>query len=229
MTTSITEAPPAVEPTAAQQLAADLRALADMVEANPEIGQMTRFQFAFDRMLVSVNGREEVVALARAGIRTAGVRVAKHQGERWAGVDLHFGGRLSLHVYTDREDVCERIVTGTREVVEEIPDPEALAAVPKVTVTKTVEEVEWRCMPLLAPDDQRPAIVQPEAASTLDDRPQATIVHAEAASPLSDQPRCRHCDEAIAPTGVNDRWVDGRGRLNCSEGPYAHQPPVGAS
>jgi hypothetical protein len=41
-------------------------------------------------------------------------------------------------------------VVGTREVTEEVPDPEALAAVPKVTVTRTVEDVRWECRPLLA-------------------------------------------------------------------------------
>jgi hypothetical protein len=46
--------------------------------------------------------------------------------------------------------VCERVVTGTRLETKEVPDPEALKAVPLVTVTETVEDVEWRCMPLLA-------------------------------------------------------------------------------
>jgi hypothetical protein len=48
-----------------------------------------------------------------------------------------------------RDEVCERVVTGTREVTREVPDPEALAAVPTVTVTETVEDVEWVCAPLL--------------------------------------------------------------------------------
>jgi hypothetical protein len=52
-------------------------------------------------------------------------------------------------VLCDRNEVCEKVVTGTREVTKEVPDPEALAAVPKVTVTETVEDVEWRCHPIL--------------------------------------------------------------------------------
>jgi hypothetical protein len=55
----------------------------------------------------------------------------------------------------DRDEVCERVVTGTREVTETVPDPEALAAVPTVEVTKTVEDVEWVCRPLLG--DREPA------------------------------------------------------------------------
>ena len=31
-------------------------------------------------------------------------------------------------VYAERDEVCERVVTGTREVTEEVPDPEALKA-----------------------------------------------------------------------------------------------------
>jgi hypothetical protein len=50
-----------------------------------------------------------------------------------------------------RDQVCTRVVKDVREVTEEVPDPDALAAVPTVTVTKTVEDVEWVCEPLLAP------------------------------------------------------------------------------
>jgi hypothetical protein len=49
-----------------------------------------------------------------------------------------------------------------------------------------------------------------------------------AALPVLDpdaQLTCCHCAAPIAPTGTDDRYVDGRGRLNCPEGiPYAHQP-----
>jgi hypothetical protein len=41
-------------------------------------------------------------------------------------------------------------VTGTREVTEQVPDPEALAAVPTTTVTRTEDVTEWVCRPLLA-------------------------------------------------------------------------------
>lgn len=57
---------------------------------------------------------------------------------------------LAVFAQTERDEVCEKVVTGTREETVEVPDPEALAAVPKVTVTRTVEDVEWVCSPLLA-------------------------------------------------------------------------------
>jgi len=56
---------------------------------------------------------------------------------------------IALVASADRDEVCERVVTGTREVTREVPDPEALAAVPKVTVTEIVEDVTWECGPLL--------------------------------------------------------------------------------
>jgi len=59
-----------------------------------------------------------------------------------------FSGMV-LAAYAPRNEVCERVVTGTREVTREVPDPEALAAVPKVVVTETVEDVTWECIPLL--------------------------------------------------------------------------------
>lgn len=56
-----------------------------------------------------------------------------------------------LAAYAERNEVCDRVVTGTREVTREVRDPEALAAVPLVSVTETVEDVEWVCTPLLKP------------------------------------------------------------------------------
>lgn len=144
----------------AAALAAGLRELANMIEKNPALLDISAIRYVFDRALVSVDTREDVSALARAGARS-GAKVTKHVGSKYAGVDIAFGS-ASLHVYADRDEVCERIVIGTREVTEEVPDPEALAAVPKVAVTKIVEDVEWRCSSFLAPEpsaDELPAAV----------------------------------------------------------------------
>lgn len=134
--------------TKAGELAEGLRRIAAMVEQFPHLVDEMHLDWQFDRVTVPVWTKGEVVSFARAG-KAAGAQVAKHQNDQYAGVDLTFGA-ASLHVYVARDKVCERIVTGTREVTEEVPDPEALKAVPKVAVTKTVEDVEWRCMPLLA-------------------------------------------------------------------------------
>lgn len=62
-------------------------------------------------------------------------------------------GSIRLDVTTYRDQVCERVVTGTREVTETVPDPHVV--VPLVEVTKTVEDVEWVCGPLMAPAVER--------------------------------------------------------------------------
>ena len=65
---------------------------------------------------------------------------------------------LNVMMIAQRDEVCTRVVTGAREVTEEIPDPEALAAVPKVTVTRTEELVRWDCKPILAAGDEQSAV-----------------------------------------------------------------------
>lgn len=133
---------------------AGLRALADLLDAHPEI----RLPFEGTEMPISwgVHGTyvpegkdvpEEVADLARLlvpGTRTKDVDDSYY---RLRG-NLH---GLRTEVWALRDSVCERVVTGTREVTTEVPDPDALAAVPTVTVTETVETVEWVCAPLLAP------------------------------------------------------------------------------
>ena len=135
----------------AKQIARGLRKLARFIELNPELVPLFRYPFAGTN--VPARNRETVVGAARAGARMGGVKVDKHQDDHWAGVDLVFSDVVSMHVYIEREAICERIVVGNHEVTEELPDAEALAAVPKVTVTRTVEDVEWRCVPLLAEED----------------------------------------------------------------------------
>lgn len=135
----------------ARGLAEALHQVAAMVESHHDIADV--MGWTLDRLLVPAQTRANVVALTRAGARSGGV-VTKHQSEDWAGSDIRFGP-ISLHVYAGRGEVCERIVLGTHEETQEVPDPELLAQVPLVTRTVTVEDVEWRCSPLLA--DEEPA------------------------------------------------------------------------
>lgn len=123
-----------------------LRKLAACIETNPHLTQHVKVHLS--RILVAVWTREDIAAFARAGARHG--TVTKHANGDWAGVDVAFSPAVGLHVYAGRDAVCERIVTGTHEVTEEVPDPELLAQVPVVTRTRTVEDVEWRCAPFLA-------------------------------------------------------------------------------
>lgn len=130
----------------ATELADGLRALAAMIEQSSDEA-VYELRYTFDHISVPVWSAAAAAALARAGMH-AGAKVTKHQSDKYAGVDIAFG-RVSLHVYADREEICERVVTGTETVTKKIKDPEALAAVPEIEVTEEVEKVEWRCRPLL--------------------------------------------------------------------------------
>ncbi len=62
-------------------------------------------------------------------------------------------GGLDIQLWTMRSTVCTKVVVATREETEEIPDPDLVAGLPKVTRTKTVEDFAWECHPLLASVD----------------------------------------------------------------------------
>ncbi len=158
MTTTIVPTSTATEPTdekahaLANEQAVSLRRLADIVEANPNLART--LAYALKGIIVPLvwdGQRDDMAAWARAAAQ-AGAKVDKQVRDNYDQFKLIVTiGALGLEILADRDEVCERVVTGTREVTEEVPDPEALAAVPKVTVTKVVEDVEWRCGSLLAP------------------------------------------------------------------------------
>ena len=129
--------------------AAGLRALADLIEHNPELAATDSY---LDGLSVwHVTDAATLAALARAG-KAHGAKVEKKYDQDG---DDHFvlsltWGVVGAKALSYRSTVCERVVTGTEEVTREVPDPAALAAVPKVQITETVETFEWHCEPILA-------------------------------------------------------------------------------
>lgn len=131
--------------------AAEIAAIAAFVQAHPHLAKHMRNADigGTGRVCVYVGydgGAATIAEFARAAAR-AGHKVVKKPGgteDQFFGVEIHFGWP-HIYVYADREQVCERVVTGTREVVEEIPDPDA----PTITQTRVEEIVEYRCGPLL--------------------------------------------------------------------------------
>lgn len=82
-------------------------------------------------------------------------RMLERGAKRELGGNLHLDrsfGMVKVSAYTARENVCRKVVVGTSEVTREVRDPEMLEQVPLVTVTETVEEVEWVCGPIFAGD-----------------------------------------------------------------------------
>lgn len=132
----------------ADQFATDIEQFAKFVRANPMVADAIGYQDFLAYLTPGDSTKATMADLIRTGLR-AGAKVDKHTNGDFAGAILTFG-RVTMKVYSDRDQVCERIVTGTREVPVEEKDPEALAAVPTRTVMRVVEDVEWRCTPLLA-------------------------------------------------------------------------------
>jgi len=126
----------------ASEYSAGLRDFADWVDANAEFLEEETFALSatvFFR-LYAMNAEEFAKSVRAIGKGT------KSADDKWMNVQRHFGG-VTVEAFTDRDTVCRKVVTGTREVTREMPDP----AAPVVTVTETVEDYEWVCdEPLLA-------------------------------------------------------------------------------
>lgn len=128
-----------------------LRALADLFEANPELTEDFRYSDTFRKLHLPSSYHEDprgtLAAWARAG-KASGATVVKDYDAKYSAVTVALTDEVKVYVYADREQVCERVVTGTETVTVQVPDPTVV--VPLVDVTEVREIVEWRCTPLLA-------------------------------------------------------------------------------
>jgi hypothetical protein len=140
-----------------QQLATGLRNLATFIEQNPDLAD--GFQHSLQTFALNVHlgdtadkpGR--LAEYARAAARHR-IPVTKKVTDQWHNLILDFDG-IRAKVLAYRNEVCERVVTGVETVTKTVPDPEALAAVPTIEVTEQVEQIEWRCRPLLADNTEQ--------------------------------------------------------------------------
>lgn len=136
-----------------------LRRLADILDDHPDVplpyeGAGTAITFHF---LNAEDPKAALAACARA-LPTNWTKQVSGGGKYPNYFDMYGSlAGLKLHLTAFRDDVCERVVVGTHEETVEEKDPEALAAVPTVTKTITVEDVEWRCAPVLG---DRPGVAR---------------------------------------------------------------------
>lgn len=101
------------------------------------------------------SAREDIAVIAKAMGRAT---KAAHDGLGTFQVWREFAG-LVLMASAQRESVCERIVTGTREIEVDEPITEVTGT---RKVTKVIEDVRWKCSPLLpALEAAEPAAVTP--------------------------------------------------------------------
>lgn len=137
---------------AAREAADGFRALAAMVEANPELMKCATFDglYAFH-----TRSAEDQAAFARAALKH-GAKVEKDVWEKQHNLLLRWGP-VAAFVLARREDVCERVVTGIKTVTDVVKDPQAVAALPDVEVTREVPEFEWVCKPVLAATTTAPS------------------------------------------------------------------------
>ena len=128
-----------------------LRALADTLEQHDELPLPARDGGRITWSFLGDSDAREQMAVAARAIPCNWRKDMWGQEKHYFDLngELH-GLPITLGAY--RDDVCERIVTGTHEETKTVKDPEALAAVPEVRVTETVEDIEWRCGSLLAPE-----------------------------------------------------------------------------
>lgn len=133
-----------------EQIAA-IRELADWLEAHPDIpiphGLTGDNEFAYELIHASHGGDQQAVLADVA--RALPGKVTKYVlkvDETLFTISGRLSGGIYIKVVADRDEVCERVVVGTRKVTEQVPAPDA----PMVEVTRTVEDVEWHCVPLLA-------------------------------------------------------------------------------
>lgn len=126
-----------------------LRVLADLLEQHDDLplpydGSLTSIDW-----IETAHTAERQREIAQSFARIIPGTIRKEARDGYFDLDGSIAG-LKVSLIVLRDAVCTRVVTDTREVTREIPDPEALAAVPTVTVTETQEVVEWVCEPLLA-------------------------------------------------------------------------------
>lgn len=144
----------------AADVAADLRALADLVEGDDFLANVVARMCNRDVWPYHVAShqheeqRRDVMAETVRRLKTVATGPVLKDYEQYGGG--YFTATVPLRALTVvlvdvRDAVCERVVVGVESVTEEVPDPDFVAPTPPmVTRTREVETVEWRCSPLLA-------------------------------------------------------------------------------
>ena len=130
---------------------AGLRALADLLEAHDELPAP---YIVNAQWIVTSSSEDDQRRIVQTFARVIPGTVRKSVRDTYFDLDGKVGP-VEVGLIAGRDSVCTRRVVAVREVTEEVPDPDALKAVPTVTVTKTVEDVEWDCHPILTDREQQ--------------------------------------------------------------------------
>lgn len=129
--------------------ASGLRALAEMIEQNPEVAPLARYYLTTLSVFSSQTSAHHAL-LARLALRH-GAKVDKSISEELYNLQLSFAeGAVVAHALATRAEVCERVSTGVKVVTKTVKDPGAVAALPDVEVTEEVETFDWVCKPVMS-------------------------------------------------------------------------------
>ncbi len=130
---------------AKEEMVKGLRAMADFIEANVEDDNLG---YSTIDLNIFTKSNEELADLAR---RFA--PVAKRYTDQWFCLVKRFSENVKLEVNRKREEVCTRVVTGTRTV--KVP---VYAPLEKIGEREEVQEiVEWDCgQSILAGNTEEP-------------------------------------------------------------------------
>ena len=126
-----------------------LRLLADLLAANPDL-PLPYHGTSTGLLWIKTHGdnSDDVRNTARLFARLIPGAISKHVRDDVLDLDGSIAG-LRVALITARDAMCERVVTGTREVtIEATPAMPATEAQPERT--ETVEDFEWICGSLLA-------------------------------------------------------------------------------
>jgi hypothetical protein len=130
------------------EMISGLRAIADLLEAKPELGMPSLDRVDWDVWPHMVDDiPSEVARLARL-IPTKFTKnnpTDNSYDEDYYTLSGNVGG-MPVRILTYREKVCTKVVTGTETITTLVPAPDA----PMVKVTHDREIFEWVCEPLLA-------------------------------------------------------------------------------
>lgn len=122
------------------EFVSNVRAMADWYEQHPDI------QTPLDFRVLHFH-QDETIELAKRIARACGT-FEKTGDDTFLRITKSFGA-LKLQFVLYRAGICHKRVIRTETVVEELPDPAAVAALPKIGRSIVREIVEWDCPPLL--------------------------------------------------------------------------------
>lgn len=117
-----------------------IRHICDVLEENPELPNVLSLQY----QSIWSWDYADVLGMIKKMRRAFGGTWEKRYDSDSFKLERRDGDVLVI-LSADRESVCERVVVGSREVEVEEYDAEALAEVPRVTVIREEDVVEWRC------------------------------------------------------------------------------------